>query len=327
MKDKWVKIADCDGLTLRSLFGSFMTGVTVVATRTELGDVRAITANSFTSVSLDPPLVLLCLAKSSLSVDVFTNCRSFSISILGEGQRDVSSSFASRDPIAKVAALGKLVGQSTPYVSGSIACIMCEQYNVVDAGDHLILIGRVLEFRAEDGQPLGFFRGSYVNIGASIRELEQVETQLVVGAVIDCSGKVVLCRNPDSKTWEIPTAFVSRGERHGGALDRLFSGLGIMADARLPYSLFQEFNESSTTLIFSSEAIAPVAAGMRPNGLELGLFGVDDEPWKLVNGEMKRGVVQRYFHERGEGLFGIYFDTVSGGRVVSLGMEKKYWEQ
>jgi flavin-dependent trigonelline monooxygenase, reductase component len=319
----WIRVDDCDSRALREMLGSFMTGVTVVATRLPDGNARAFTANSFTSVSLEPPLVLVCLAKGSWSLDVFVNSQLFSINVLSEEQRETSNAFASRDPVLKAQAIAELAGDETAYIAGSLTTIICERHDVLDGGDHVILLGLVREFQTNMGQPLGFFRGRYVSIGPSIQELEQADASLIVGGILEYEGKLALCRKSGSPAWAIPSASMAPGERHGAVLSRLFANLGVSAEARHPYSLFQEVNERNTTLIFSVETSAEVVPGMRQNGSELGLFGPEDKPWELINGEMKQGVLQRYFQERDEGHFGIYFDTTSGGRVVSLGGEKQ----
>lgn len=156
----WVNAESCDRRVLRDMLGSFMTGVTVVAARNEDGAPSALTANSFTSVSLDPPLILVCLAKSSRSAGVFSRAERFSVNILGGWQRDLSAAFASRSH-AKDVALEALTPGSPPTVDGSLATIACTQHQVVDAGDHIILIGGVTEFTSKAGEPLGYFRGAY----------------------------------------------------------------------------------------------------------------------------------------------------------------------
>ncbi|MBN9218321.1 MAG: flavin reductase family protein [Mesorhizobium sp.] len=160
----WVDARNCDRRVLRDMLGSFMTGVTVVAARNDEGRPSALTANSFTSVSLDPPLILVCLAKSSTSLGVFSRAERFSVNILGGWQRDLSAAFASRSP-AKDAALETLTQGSPPTVDGSLATIACTQHQVVDAGDHIILIGGVTAFTSKAGEPLGFFRGAYFDFG------------------------------------------------------------------------------------------------------------------------------------------------------------------
>ena len=89
-------MAKFDRKQLRNAFGSFMTGVTVVTTRESSGIPRGFTANSFTSVSLDPPLVLICIDKAAESVDVFTGSDGFAVNILASDQADVSGLFASK---------------------------------------------------------------------------------------------------------------------------------------------------------------------------------------------------------------------------------------
>lgn len=204
MMQDWVEAIDCDRRLFRDMLGSFMTGVTVVATRAADGSARAFTANSFTSVSLDPPLVLVCLAKSSGSFDVFTQADGFSISVLGAGQRDVSTGFAARDPAVKAAALARLADRPVPYVESSLATILCDRDRVIDAGDHVILLGAVRRFQAGGGQPLGYFRGAYVGFGPAVGEREQPGAPPVVGGLPERDGKVVPCRRPGAAHRDLP---------------------------------------------------------------------------------------------------------------------------
>lgn len=164
MDNSWLAIPGTDNFTLRKAFGKFATGVTVVATRLEDGQTRAFTANSFTSVSLDPALVLVCLLKSSGSYEEFKRASSYSISILADNHRDLSSAFASRDSEVKADASTKLSDELVPHVSDCLAAFECTPYQMIDAGDHLIMLGRVVRFRTAEGAPLGFFSGKYVNI-------------------------------------------------------------------------------------------------------------------------------------------------------------------
>jgi flavin reductase (DIM6/NTAB) family NADH-FMN oxidoreductase RutF len=165
----WTDISDSSAQAFRRVLGSFMTGVTVVACRSADGEVRAFTANSFTSVSLEPALVLVCLLKTSPSLHLFAGAESFSISILQEQQREISDGFASRNPEVKAASVRGLVRGRTPYVGGSLAVLECVPHQVVDAGDHIILLGRVERYLAADGTPLGFFRGGYVGVDYEIQ--------------------------------------------------------------------------------------------------------------------------------------------------------------
>lgn len=327
MNEIWVDALDCEGRTFRNVLGAFVTGVTVVATRGPDGQSRAFTANSFTSVSFKPPLVLVCLAKSSASLELFKQATEFSISVLGEGQRDISNTFASRDPLIKATANADLVGTGVPYVADSLVVLLCARDRLIDAGDHIILLGAVQQFHSSEGQPLGYFRGTYVGIGPAVRELEQLGAPLIVGAVLDADGRVVLRRKNNRNGWEIPHAPMPAGEQHGRILHQLFTDLGLTANVRFLYSLFQETDERGTTMMFSAEVIGPVRSGPAKDGSEIGLFGADDEPWALIRGEMKQSLLSRYFRERASGIFGMYFDTADGGYVVPLEGKPRAWTE
>lgn len=153
-----------DPLALRRAFGAFPTGVTVLTTRQADGTPRGFTANSFSSVSLDPPLLLVCLAKSAHSCDTFMTAKNFAVNVLAEGQRTVADLFASRAP-DKFDRCGWRAGVGdVPLIDNALAQFCCAPEKLVDAGDHLVLIGRVLDFNARAGVPLGYFSGKYCAI-------------------------------------------------------------------------------------------------------------------------------------------------------------------
>lgn len=150
---------------LRRAFGSFATGVTVVTTRQPDGTPRGFTANSFTSVSLDPPLLLVCIAKAALSCSTFTEAMHFSVNVLADDQQNISGLFASQSTEKFSLADWHVDTQDIPLIDGALASFSCARHTVVDAGDHLILIGHVLEFETKDGAPLGYYQGAYFSIG------------------------------------------------------------------------------------------------------------------------------------------------------------------
>ena len=146
----------------RNALGSFPTGVAVITTKASAEHHLGITVNSFTSVSLDPPLVLWCMDKKSDRYQAFTNAKSYTVSILGTEHQDVSSRLAkqgshSLDGIA-------LVDTETgpPALQDAHAVFECKAHDVLEAGDHTILIGKVVRFsRHEENAPLVFYRGKY----------------------------------------------------------------------------------------------------------------------------------------------------------------------
>ena len=153
-----------DSRTLRSAFGKFATGVTIVTTCEPDGAPRGITANSFTSVSLDPPILLICIAKSALSKSVFSKCEHFGVNILRSTQQDVSALFASKSAEKFNKANYEKSLQGTPVIKETLANFICRRQKSIDAGDHLVIFGEVIDFRSDDGSPLLYFNGDYCSI-------------------------------------------------------------------------------------------------------------------------------------------------------------------
>ena len=145
---------------LCSVLGEFLTGVTTFSFRDE-ERVWAFTANSFTSVSLDPPLVLFCIANTAASADRLQSIEEFCISFLAEDQQHISDTFGRpgrhRGKLAHSAFEGIV-----PALRGAAATLVCKREQQVSAGDHTIILGRVLRSRSSEARPLGYLRGQYV---------------------------------------------------------------------------------------------------------------------------------------------------------------------
>lgn len=148
-----------DARDLRKAFGRFATGVTIVTTRTEEGSV-GITANSFASISLDPPLVAWAVGRRSRRFRDFADCRHYAIHVLAADQHDLCWRFAreGRDFAGTGVEFG---AEGTPLLPGALARFECEIANRVDGGDHQILIGRVLRTTVREGEPLVFSGGRH----------------------------------------------------------------------------------------------------------------------------------------------------------------------
>ncbi len=154
-----------DERELRHALGAFATGITVVTTHGPDGPV-GVTASSFNSVSMDPPLVLWSLSKRSASLAAFQSHRRWVINVLGESQRDISNQFARRGP-DKFAGVETDDDSAGPVLRGTVATFVCDTEHEYDGGDHIILVGRVTRFvGSKAGPPLLYFRGGYREIGA-----------------------------------------------------------------------------------------------------------------------------------------------------------------
>jgi flavin reductase (DIM6/NTAB) family NADH-FMN oxidoreductase RutF len=147
------------GREFRDALGKFATGVTIVTCEGPQGPV-GITANSFSSVSLDPALVLWSPARASRRFPAFEAAQHFAIHVLGTHQRDVCAAFA-RHGDAFSAADWHRTTEGVPALDGCLARFECQREAVHDGGDHLIIVGRVLRATAEDGDPLVFSEGTY----------------------------------------------------------------------------------------------------------------------------------------------------------------------
>ncbi|MGQ0741588.1 MAG: flavin reductase family protein [Alphaproteobacteria bacterium] len=159
--------APIDTRELRNAFGCFATGIVVVTTLDSDGHAIAKTANSFASVSLDPPLVLWCLNKSSVTFQAFNTRDQFVVSVLGRNGSDVSKRFATFGS-HRVPEGVKVTPTSMgpPTFPGALAVFECEVEARYEAGDHVIIVGRVVSFRhaPDSTEPLVFFRGRYGTI-------------------------------------------------------------------------------------------------------------------------------------------------------------------
>jgi flavin reductase (DIM6/NTAB) family NADH-FMN oxidoreductase RutF len=154
--------AGSDARTLRDALGCFATGVTVVTTLDEAGRPVGLTANSFTSVSLEPPLLLVCLAKTAGSLPAFAAAPGFAVNVLHTGQQTVSARFASKTEDRFAATPWETWDTGAPIVEHSLASFDCTRHAWHDAGDHVILVGRVQRVRFEPRRdPLLYFRGRY----------------------------------------------------------------------------------------------------------------------------------------------------------------------
>lgn len=148
-----------DAETFRSALGNFVTGVTIVTTDGPEGPV-GITANSFASVSLDPPLVLWSAAKGSKRFEHFVGSRRFAIHIMSEDQKDICDGF-SQSKSAFTDISWEPSGSGIPIITGALAVFECNLEANHDAGDHVIVVGRVTRVHAAQGHPLVFKGGQY----------------------------------------------------------------------------------------------------------------------------------------------------------------------
>ena len=151
-----------DGAKFRHVLGHFLTGVTIItAIDAETGGPLGLAASSFTSVSMDPPLVLFCAGKSSSTWPKISASGHYCVNILGHDHEHLSRQFSSKGD--KFAGVNWHIGPSgSPIIDEALAYIDCKIHQEVDGGDHVIAVGRVLELGDRGhGGPLAYYRGGY----------------------------------------------------------------------------------------------------------------------------------------------------------------------
>lgn len=290
---------------LRDAFGTFMTGVTVVTTMDAEGKPVGFTANSFSSVSLDPALLLVSIAKTSSNYKTFAEGSHFAINILAEDQRDISTTFAK--PVAdRFATVNWHVGpQASPILLGVAAWFDCTTHQIVDAGDHALLIGRIDSFGATPAPGLGYYRGSYFTATAAVRTGPEV----VVSAVIEKAGSVLLV-DDGLGGLTLPTAKVGAKGASATVAD-LLAALGLNAAPGFIYSVFEDVARGHQHIAFH----CPCTGGTPTRGafVELTPAALTD-----VTDQALRIMLERLSEESAQGNYGIYFGNQTQGRVARV---------
>ncbi len=263
-----------DKRQLRDVLGTFVTGVTVVTTYDKEGKAHGVTANSFSSVSLDPPLVLWSQSLTSKSYPAFRDSEHFAINILADDQIALSNHFAksSDDKFSGIEHSAGLGG--VPVLHGAAAHLECVKVASYPGGDHVVFLGRVERMRRSSGRPLAFGSGRYMvasshdlgplslGVGnwkpAPVEAIEQVSQALP--AICERVGQHTLClavwgnRGPTAIRWWPSAQPVSENLRTGLVMNVTKSATGRAFAAFLPAEVTKPFIDEDLRLFASAEA-------------------------------------------------------------------------
>ena len=297
---------------LRRAFGNFATGVTIVTTLDGNGEPCGFTANSFTSVSLEPPLLLVNIARSAYGCDIFTASKNFAVNILAQDQRSLSNRFAR-------AGTDKFAGQrwhaektGSPILDGVVAWFDCMQFDQIEAGDHVILIGRVLNYGYNTHAPLGFCRGAYVSYGLTPNMLQLLSSpgRLRVGAIIESQGRILLERNPQSGQLLPPTSDnVGDAETPDSLLGKLASA-GI--DVDLPF-IYAAFHDDLERRVYYLGELLSVSDAHETR--QLHFYDFDHITWEEIGDTATIGMLERFIREKRLGNYSIYIGDQQQGEL------------
>lgn len=301
-------MSQLDTRALRNAFGTFMTGVTVVTAHDKNGAPLGFTANSFTSVSLDPPLVLVCLANTSQNYDALVGAVGFAVNILAETQIAISNTFA-RPSENRFADISWHNGpQGSPVIDDVAAWFDCTLHQTVQAGDHVILIGAVKAFDSTTAPGLGYARGSYVTPSAATDALKH-STGLVVSSIIERDGTVLLVDDGNGGLM-LPETNVAPGEGATAALKRLIATTGLTAEPGFIYSVFEDADRKH-------QHIALLCQSAQGSPLLGSFVKLDADAFAKVSDPAILTMLKRYAAEADLGNFGTYYGNQDSGQVRS----------
>ncbi len=301
------QMTDDEKRSLRNAFGTFATGVTVITTRQPDGTPRGFTANSFSSVSLDPPLLLICIAKSAQSCDVFAGSDHFAVNVLSDAQKAVSGLFASQSADKFDLADWHEGHASMPLLDGALGSFVCARHRLVDAGDHLVLIGRVLSHQMTDQQPLGYFRGSYFTIGLEndLADAAGATGAVSIGAVMENDSRILLEKLPAGGLC-IPRAPSDDPSLHG-LVSRL-EPLGLSPELDHLYAVYRNSETGKQSIVYHG-----LVSGQAPENMEY--FELSQIPLQDIQSTAEQSMLARYQEEYRYGSFGIYHGDETTGMV------------
>jgi len=303
-------MSELNSRALRDTFGAFLTGVTIVTSTDNQGKPLGFTANSFSSVSLEPPLLSVCLAKTASSYPVFNQTAHFAVNILAEDQKALSNTFArpSEDRFANVN--WQLSENNNPILKETAAWFDCTVYQRIEAGDHVLLLGEVKAFANSGKTGLGYARGAYFTPAQTEnRLLEHRVGSTQIALVAERNGQLLLLKN-NQGGWQLPALTKSQTQSTQQLPQRFSEQLGVSVQMGLLYSLYDDTQSNQQHIVYR----ATLGQGS-VNGT---WFSVDNLPLTDINNTAERDILKRYAQESRLGNFGIYLGDQHQGQVHTL---------
>ncbi len=294
---------------LRRAFGSFMTGVTVVTTTDKNNTPIGFTANSFTSVSMDPPLLLVCPGKHITFYNEFNTTMHFAVSILSEGQEAVSNNFASGPDNRFEKTHWHRDSFGSPIIDNACASFSCRVHKRIEAGDHMVLIGEILEFDHTHSAGLGYSSNGYFSLSKEQQadRLTRRNITGITGAIIKCDDQVLVVNTESGLT--IPS--VEQHGRHGArsALQQHIEKLGINVTLGPVYSIYNDDTRNQRYTFFLANASDESTAG-------IGQFiPISELNTSAFPDPAQSTMMSRFATEVRNKVFGLYIGDVETGDV------------
>jgi flavin reductase (DIM6/NTAB) family NADH-FMN oxidoreductase RutF len=304
---------------LKHAYGAFLTGVTVLTTVDEQGTKWGMTASSFNSISLEPPLISISIGDHTPSHSAFTNCTEFGVSILAVDQTHIARQFATRADDKFAGAPIANTPHDTPVLDGGAAWLICRPKQVLEVGDHSVIIAEVVACDVSDQEPLAYHRGTFFSLADQVKdELAHLkQRQSTVGFIVEYEDKIALVPDGTSSTggWTLPMGRLTGGTTTAEALRATASRL--LKAAVEPDFLY-------STIDIGDNSTCSIYRGHLRHGPEqesnISWFSEDDVPWAEISAGPVEVLVRRYLRERVSDQFGIYV-SVGDGRIAKITKE------
>lgn len=295
-----------DPKSLRSAFGRYMTGVTVVTTKAPDGSLVGFTANSFTSVSLDPPLLLVCPGRHLSSFDVFSKTNHFAINILAEGQESVSNTFAADKGDRFDKTNWSADHNGCALISGRTAGFSCTVTQRVEAGDHMVLFGHVTDFDSSERPGLGYYKGGYFSLSKERQaNAPATDAPRSMGSVILVhDGNVML--TSDNR---LPSVQLDDHTGARSALSIYLHGLGLDAHMGPVYSVYDNPNSGAHHVVLRAQVPSlPPKCPLK----SVSISSFEESPAKT---DMQFLILRRFAQEHRTQSFGLYLGDMEKGEI------------
>lgn len=297
-----------DPRELRNAFGSFMTGVTVVTAISETGEKVGFTANSFTSVSVEPPLLLVCPSNKLSSFDVFNNCNHFVVNILAEDQQDVSNTFAGGKGDRFADITWRSDAHGCPIIEGAVAHFSCTTFSNIPAGDHILLVGEVIDFDTNEKLGLGYAKGGYFSLGMEHRAEELTHSLSgVVGSLIEFENKILLQQT--DKGYRLPQVEISDERGSKESIRQYLEAKGMDCEVASVYSVYENLADKKFTSFYRVNANTEDTVGL---GEYIEIDQIDD--LKFISPDI-HSMMQRFIFEKKNGAFRLYVGDQESGDI------------
>ena len=302
-----------DNLEYRKTLGKFVTGVTIITTCEKDGTPRGFTANSFTSVSLEPPLILICIGDFNEGLELFKNSEYFAVNILNEEQVDISNLFAQpvKNKFEEIKWSNSKFG--VPIIKGALAWLECKNFDQKRSGDHLILIGNVKNFHNEGGYPLAYYNGNYISFNneTSLVNAMEKDSKTIIGAIIEKNNSILFFDDSKNNILKLPVIGENGEPSNTTKLVSKYSNIGLKISLDFVYSVYEDKRLDAVCIYYRSKGDETI-----PKGYKYVKF--NDINWEKIKDKALVIMLKRYIEEANQGDFAVYMGNETTGLTQTL---------